>query len=135
MDATKFAVLIGLAREVVRSADPRARALIERVLMRALRLAEDRELLSTSAAVAHERPAGLLNGVSPVSGGSPDAEDVEALLGAVRNGEPDRPFFIASLRGAAYLASLRSSGVPIFPAARDGRQHPRRAGVDVARRR
>jgi len=116
-DATKFQIVIAVVQEWLRSADPKARGMIERRMVRALRLAEDRHVLSDVAAVAHERAAGLLHGVTETPGGSPASltMDLESLWSSVRSGEPDAPFFTTSKRGATYLASLRVDGAPRFP--------------------
>lgn len=116
-DVAKIALIVGLSKELTRSADPRALDLIQHHLIRGLRLAEDRKFLDANPAVLRERPAGLLYGLSPVGGGSPSslADDLEELVTAVRDGDADSPAFVLSRRGAAYLASLRTNGVPEFP--------------------
>jgi hypothetical protein len=95
----------------------RAVSLLERHLGRVVVEGEDAELLSTDAAVAGERPAGLLYGKSAVAAGSPGslAEDIELLFAETRGGAPDRPWFIVSPRGAVYLSLLRGADGPMFP--------------------
>jgi hypothetical protein len=117
MEATSFSVIVALSKELLKTADPRARTMIERRLLRALRRAEDRRLLSTDAAIAGERPAGLLHGVSATGSGSPQSmtDDLEALWSAVSEGDADRPFFICSPRGGMYLHSLHEDGSARFP--------------------
>ena len=113
---TKFGVLVALTRELFRTVDDRAISLIERSTLRGLRRAEDQLLLSDDAAVSGISPAGLLFGVSAIGGGSPESiHDLEDLWTSVRDGDPDAPYFVASRRGAMYLASLSSAGVPQFP--------------------
>ena len=92
--------------------------LFEAHLRRVIRDGEDTALLGTAAAVAGTRPAGLLNGKTGEGGGSPlsIADDVADLWRAVRDGEPDRPYFITSGAGAMYLASHRQTdGSATFP--------------------
>ena len=82
------------------------------------RVSVDLTLLSDDAAVAGVSPAGLLYGLSPIGGGSASsiADDVFQAWTALRDGEPESPVGITSLRGGAYLASLRGSdGAPMFP--------------------
>jgi HK97 family phage major capsid protein len=116
-DATKLATILGVSTEWLRSTDDRALNLVDAYVTRALRLAEDRALLSSDAAVPSERPAGLLNGLSPVSPGSPfgAADYAGALWDAVRDGDALAPAFILSARGAMFLASLRDGGALLFP--------------------
>lgn len=115
----KYGLLVALANELVRSLDERGTNVVQRILINTLRVSEDPLVLSSDAGVTQQQPAGLLYGVSPVGGGSPTslAADLEALWTAVENGDPDRPVFIASKRGAMYLASLHEDGVPTFPGA------------------
>jgi HK97 family phage major capsid protein len=113
---TKYGILQAFTNELFRVADERAIALIERATLRGLRRAEDRLLLSADAAVPGVSPAGLLFGVTVIGGGSPESiDDLEELWTSVRDGDPDAPYFIASRRGAMYLATLSNSGVPQFP--------------------
>jgi len=114
-DATKLTMLIGLTKELADANDGRARAFIERRMLRVIQRGEDRQLLSDDAAVEHLRPAGLLHGLSPISSGPPGLDDTEGLWTAVRAGDPERPFYITSPRGAQYLAGANTDGTPTFP--------------------
>lgn len=107
---TKLGIMIAVTRELLRATDDRALSLLEAFVVRALRLAEDRALLDVNSAITNLSPAGLLNGVSAISTGSPDDADFVALWDAVRDGDPMRPFFIVSPRGALFLAAQRGSG-------------------------
>jgi HK97 family phage major capsid protein len=109
--AHNIAIIVAITKEIVRSTDDRALSVLEALVVRALRLAEDRALLSSDAAVLQERPAGLLFGLSPISTGSPGALDsaLSELWGAVRSGDAQAPTFVLSPRAGAYLASLRTT--------------------------
>lgn len=116
-DIAKLMFLEGFSNDLIRSTDDRTLNLIERQSVRGLRRSEDREFLSDTAAVTQERPAGILFGLTAFGGGSPVSmtANLEGLWSAVRNGDPDAPAFIVSRRGAMYLATLRTDGVPGFP--------------------
>jgi hypothetical protein len=90
---SKVAVILAFTRELLRSTDDRMLSLFERLLVPALRLAENRLLLSTDAAVENERPAGLLYNLSALSTGSPGSldEDFRLLWDGVRDGVPLDP--------------------------------------------
>lgn len=115
-DSTAFGVMVGISTELARATEDRAVSLVERILLRALRRAEDRLVLSTDAAVAQVRPAGLLHGVAGLGLSSPAAldNDVYRLWLSVRDGDPLAPFFITSPRAAMYLATLHDDGTPRF---------------------
>jgi hypothetical protein len=117
LGGSKIPIICVFPRDLLRTPTDRVVSLLERHLARVIQEGEDRELLSDTAAVAGERPAGLLFGLSPIASGSPDslAADIELLFAATRNGEPDRPWFIVSPRGALYLALLRGADGPMFP--------------------
>jgi len=117
MTLMKLAVIVGISRELSASMDPRAVDLIGGLLKKPIRAGEDAALLSADTRVEGERPAGLLAGLSPVAGSSPAslADDLSALWAAVRDGQPVKPTFIASARGAFYLSLLREEGTPTFP--------------------
>ena len=114
---SKYAVILAMTEELLRAADARGLRLVEQVSLRALRRGEDTLLLSSTAAVAQGNPAGLLNGLSAIGGGSPATltADFSELWTAVEDGDPDRPFFVLSPRGAMYLATLNEDGTPLFP--------------------
>ena len=114
----KLSLILGIARDLLLATDDRAVGLLERHLLRAARRGEDRALLSHDAAVAAERPAGLLFGLDSAGGGSPSSleSDLVLLWDSVRNGDPERPVFITSGRGAIFLGSLRNAdGSSPFP--------------------
>lgn len=113
---SKYGILLAFTKELFRIFDERAVSLIERITLRALRRAEDALLLSDAAAVPNGPPAGLLNGLAAIGGGSPASiADLEELWTSVSNGDPDAPHFVLSARGAMHLAGLHSDGVPSFP--------------------
>ena len=115
--ASKFIFLRAFSKEFGRLEEGRALALIDPISRRDVTKIEDALLLSTDPEVAGVSSAGLLRGLSPVGGGSPSslADDITALWSSVRGGNPDRPYFILSPRGAMYLASLHEDGAPLFP--------------------
>jgi hypothetical protein len=101
----KLAFILAFTKELIRSSDDRALGLIERISMNALRKVEDQALLSSDAAVAQTKPAGLLYNVPPIAVGSPAdlAGALEALLSAVSDGDAGEPRFITSPRAAVWL--------------------------------
>lgn len=118
LSPSKLGLILVTAVEWLRVTDDRATSLLEAHLARAIREGEDEVLLSDDAAVAFERPAGLLFGLSSVGSGSPSdvADDLLELWRAVRSGEPDRPNFVASPLCAVYLSTLRADdGSRLFP--------------------
>ena len=110
-DETSYAVMLCVSQEVLRATDDRAVSVLEAAMLRALRRSENRLLFSADAAVLHERPAGLLAGLSPISSGSPQdlVADIRSLWASVRDGDPDKPVFVLSPAAALYLATLRVS--------------------------
>jgi HK97 family phage major capsid protein len=115
MPTGRYGIIEVFSDRLLRAAPDRAINVIEAVSLRALTRAEDTLLLSDTAAGA-TTPAGLLAGLSAVGAGSPASiADLEELWTAVADGDPDRPFFIASPRGAMHLAALNADGVPVFP--------------------
>ena len=106
-EISKLAEIIAFDRRTLESQDPRARTLFERRFVNRLRTLEDREFLSTTAAIAGVRPAGILAGLTPVGGGASLAEDLAALVAAVSGGMPIAPYFICSPSTAQYLAALQ----------------------------
>src|SRR5262245_184159 len=88
------------------------------MLVKAIRDLEDEALLDSTPAIASERPAGLLYGLTSVGVGSPAdiASDLAELWRAVRGGEPEAPAFICAPRAAVYLATLTAAdGGLLFP--------------------
>jgi hypothetical protein len=113
----KFGFIIGYDRSLWDRVLPEAAiSMVEAISTRALIRTENRLLLSDTAAVAGEAPAGLLNGVNAIGSGSPASiADLSELWASVRDGEPADPLFICSGRGALYLASMNVDGQPQFP--------------------
>ena len=105
------------SKELLRSKSPRAVHLFERRLIKAIAAVGDSTLFDDVAAVSEGRPAGLLYNVAAIGGGSPSniESDVANLLTGLSGGNPSRPVYFTSIRGGAYLAQQRDSGVRIFP--------------------
>jgi len=112
--------IFGFDTRVLASMDPRARRLFESQFIWRLRKLEDKEFLSATAAVAGERPAGILADATlvPSSGTTPEdlRADLDALYAAVSGGEPRAPYYITSGRVAQRLAHLESSGIQVTDA-------------------
>jgi hypothetical protein len=115
--ASQIAIIAVLLDTLVKSASERVITLLERLLSRIVMDAEDEELLSATAAIAGQRPAGLLFGKSPLAAGSPGslATDIELLFAETRGGAPNAPWFVVSPRGALFLSLLRGEDGPMFP--------------------
>lgn len=114
----KIALITPYSFEASRATADRLANLIERDQSRAVALGEDTALLDGGAAVVGGRPASILFGLTPLSGGT--ADDIEAdalaLLAAVRGGDPVAPHYITSPGGSRYLIGLRNSGgARVFP--------------------
>lgn len=113
----KIGGIFAISRELVRATDGKAQNDFQRAFTYALRRIENRELLSTTAPIADEHPGGLLHGAPEISAGSAAAieSDIEALFAYVSDGDPIRPFFIASPRAALWLALQQHEGGARFP--------------------
>lgn len=118
LGASKISVITPYSLELARATFDRLATLIERDHSRSIAIAEDTALLDGAAAVTGGRPASILNGLTPLSGGTAaDIEaDVLALMAAVRDGDFAFPFFLTSPAGSRYLMGLRNSGGDrVFP--------------------
>jgi hypothetical protein len=117
---SQLGVIYGVSSDLLRSTDGRARTLLDSVFVRGLRRLEDSELLSSTGAITGQRPAGLLSAALEVGGGSPAVLEtaIAEMFGFVTDGKPGRPFFIASPRGALWLALQQTEGGARFPNAR-----------------
>jgi len=117
LSPTQIATIAVISRALARI--PAAFPLVERDLDRAVIATGDGTLFDSVAAIPHGRPAGLLNGLSPLGGGSPSMieDDVASLLTAISSGKPSRPKFVTNVAGALYLATQRdpTSGQLLFP--------------------
>jgi HK97 family phage major capsid protein len=114
----KLAIPFPFSAELLRLGGDVVTRLFESDFQRAISLALDSALLDGAAAVAGLRPASILHGLTSLNGGSPvtfDEGDVTTLALAVASGYAYMPYFVCSPAGAWYLASLRTSGVKIFP--------------------
>lgn len=116
----RIATIFGLDDTLVRATEGRAARDFERCLTNVIRRIENRELLGTQAAVAGERPEGLLHNAPDLSEGSPAGLEtaVQNLFAYVSDGDPVRPFFICSPRAALYLSLQRHDGGAAFPGVR-----------------
>jgi hypothetical protein len=103
-------LLLAILTELVRLGDTRARNYILSRVRRAVIRADDAVFLGTAAASAAQ-PAGLLNGLTAVGGGSPGDLSLEELVAVVSEGDPIAPVFIHSARAGAFLAE---SGIQAF---------------------
>lgn len=82
--------------------DPGVEAYLLSLYFNALVNAEDTKALSADAA-SDASPAGLLHNAPQLGGGSPFDSDISELVAYVSNGDPTRPVFITSTRGAFEL--------------------------------
>jgi len=79
--------------------------LIERMIVSATASALNSALLDT-AAVSTARPAGLLNGLTPLTPSGDLANQVGQVLGAISGGAPERPVLVVDLQTALRLTAL-----------------------------
>jgi hypothetical protein len=110
----KVAGIIALTRETLQSTA--AEPIVRTMLRESVGLRLDAAMFSTAAAVAGERPAGLLNGVTPLTptaGGGDDAmdRDLVNLATAVSGVAGSSIVFVASPAAALKLA-LRRGEMP-----------------------
>jgi hypothetical protein len=113
----KFAVIVGLSREMVESSN--SETLVKTALLESTGPSLDRRLFDNVAATPDLRPAGILNGITPLTaatGGSTDAmvSDIAKLANAVAAKSANGGMtFIASAKQAIaiQLQSLREPGV------------------------
>ena len=112
----KIATIIPVTEDLIQSADPAAMPAIMRDIVRALATSEDEVLLDGEAGVPDGRPASILYNVSSSGSGSDLEAEITTLVGAVRNGQAEAPYFITSMIGAMHLATARNSdGERLFP--------------------
>ena len=117
----KMAAIFTASRRLLESPDARAARALKAALVRGMRRTEDTRFLSTDAAVAATRPAGILSAALAVSEGSPEGLEtaIELMFSHVSNGKPVAPAFIVSPRGALWLSlQHHSDGGARFPNAR-----------------
>jgi hypothetical protein len=110
---TKFAVIVVLSRETTESSN--AEALVRIALLESTGPSLDRRLFDADPAVADVRPAGLLNGITPLTpstnpGGKSDAmlDDLEALLSAVAPVAGNSEIVVIAAPAQAVSIGLRS---------------------------
>jgi HK97 family phage major capsid protein len=131
---SKLATIFVASNELLRTNDPRTRALLTRQASRQLARAIDTTFLGTAAATSSS-PAGLLAAAPQLSGGSPAnvGRDLAELFAYVSDGRATSPVLILSPRVALYLATLDESlfrsvgvtggnidGIPVFTSASAG---------------
>ena len=123
----KIAAIYGLDEGLVRATEGRMRSVFDQTITRLIWLLENRELLSSTAAVPNGRPAGLLASAPDFGGGSPgDLETAIAdMFAYVTDGQAVRPFFIMSPRAALWAALQRTETGARFP-------HVKITGGDIA---
>lgn len=113
----KIAGIYAITEELVRATDGVMRTRFDQTITRLVWLAENRELLSTTAAVANGRPAGLLASAPEFGGAS--AGDLETAIAEmfayVTDGQAVQPFIITSPRAALWMALQRTSTGARFP--------------------
>ena len=113
----KIAGIYAISDELARATEGALRTRFDQTVVRLVWLGENRELLSTTAAVANGRPAGLLNAAPEFGGGSPgDLETaIEEMFSYVTDGQAVAPHFITSPRAALWMALQRTSTGARFP--------------------
>lgn len=113
----KIAAIYGISDELVRATDGVMRSRFDQTITRLIWLTENRELLSTTAAVVNGRPAGLLASAPEFGGAS--AGDLETAIAEmfayVTDGQAVLPYFITSGRVALWAALQRTSTGARFP--------------------
>ncbi len=79
----KVAALAVVSKELLRDSSPAAEKLVRDALVEASAQRVDQTFLSADAAVAGVAPAGILNGLTPITSAGPDVEDVIADVKAL----------------------------------------------------
>ncbi|MBB3020663.1 HK97 family phage major capsid protein [Microvirga lupini] len=114
---SKVAGIIVLTKELVRSSDPAAEAVVMRDLVGGIAQFTDEQLLDPTVTETGIRPASITNGLTAIPSTDPEA-DLYALTGALSAAGAQflAPYFIMSPKNALALAALRNSqGASVFP--------------------
>lgn len=96
-----------VSKELLKTGDPAAEPLIASILTRAVANAIDSKLLGDAAAVSDVSPAGLLNGLTPITATSDAREDIRDLVDDFDGSLEDAVFVCAPKVGAALNDSSR----------------------------
>lgn len=127
----KVGGIVPITKELQRTSDPDAVEVMRRFLRQVLANLLDASLLSNSAEVPGVRPAGLLNGVTPITaaaGGGPAAvqADILALLKAFNTaGVRGRFVLLMSELAATALGMMTNAlGQKVYPEAAQGQLGP-----------
>jgi hypothetical protein len=109
LDPATVATLIVTSKETLRAAGPRADAALMELLEQAAVRALNATLLSDAAAVAGESPAGLANGLAPVSAASlADADIFDAALALLAGMR--RPTLVGALPAVLRIRAALGAG-------------------------
>lgn len=105
---SKSSSIVVVTGELMRLGAPGSEQLIATTMRDEIVLFTDRELLGTAAAVAGVRPAGILNGVTPITATANLATDLGTLVAAFFAARPSpfAPWFVLSPGVAAKIAGL-----------------------------
>jgi hypothetical protein len=96
----KAAALAAISNELIMRADPAAEQLVRDGLVNASSQRVDTTFLSTAAAVSGVSPAGILNGVTPISASGEDAQSLFNDIGALY-----APFITAKNASGLYFVA------------------------------
>lgn len=118
----KLGAIAVITKELARWSSPSAELIVRDQLAAAVIETLDKDFISTKAAVENESPAGILNGVAPITSSGSDIDainaDIEALYFQFLEAEnpPETGVFILSSKLALRLSLMRSPlGVVEFP--------------------
>jgi len=132
----KMGVITTITKELSRSSTPQAETLLRRFMADDTAVTLDKTFLDNIAAVPGVRPAGILNGVNPLSaqsgaGSAVDKAiiDLKAMVNAlIAAGNGVRPVFLMNTAQKLSLGLMYSGGIFLF---RDELAQGRLLGVEV----
>jgi hypothetical protein len=114
LERLKAAGINVFTAELIKAMSDATEAALRDALIGGLTMFQDTSFLSTDAAIAATRPAGILNGLTPVAPGADFAASIAALLDAFFAARPaaQAVSLIASPRKAAQLRTLNGGAGP-----------------------
>jgi HK97 family phage major capsid protein len=105
---SKAVSFIVITKELLRLTEPGSVEQLQTTLRDEMVVFVDKEFLSSTAAVANVRPAGILNGITPVTATADLAADLKTLVNTffAARPYPSAPYFICSPAVASKIAAL-----------------------------
>jgi HK97 family phage major capsid protein len=104
----KASSIVVVTEELMRLSEPGSVEQIQQTLKNEMVVFIDKEFLSTTAAVANQRPAGVLNGITPITATADLAADLKTLVNTFFTNRPYPlgPYIVVSPATASKIAGL-----------------------------